>query len=76
MSYYCRKQVQTKKIVMLRTALHSYSKRQYPDRQPLLDLDVDSVAPDLVVEPNWIEYIHGKDPVLEAVIRRIRSARR
>ena len=56
-------------------AFHAYSKKEYPDRWPyLLDLDVDSVAPDIFVEPSWDEYIHGKDPVLEAVAKKIRRA--
>lgn len=56
---------------------HSYSKREYPDRRPyLMDLDVDSVAPDIVVEPSWSDYIQGKDPVMDAVAKRIRRTRR
>jgi hypothetical protein len=56
---------------------HSYSKREYPDRRPyLMDLDVDSVAPDIVVEPSWSDYIQGKDAVLDAVAKRIRRTRR
>jgi hypothetical protein len=58
-------------------AFHSYSKREYPDRQPyLLDLDVDSIMPDVVVEPSWDDYIRGKDPVLDIVAARIRRMRR
>jgi hypothetical protein len=41
-----------------------------------MDLDVDSVAPDIVVEPTWSDYVHGKDPVMDAVAKRIRRARR
>ncbi|MGH9871917.1 MAG: hypothetical protein ACRD9S_05545 [Pyrinomonadaceae bacterium] len=67
----------SKLTVHYANAFHAYSKREYPDRRPyLLDFDVDSVAPDAMVEPSWTEYIQGKDPVLEAVIKRIRSARR
>lgn len=58
-------------------AFHAYSKREYPDRRPyLLNLDVDSVAPDVAVEPSWADYIRGKDPVLDAVAKRIRRTRR
>jgi hypothetical protein len=63
----------SKLTVHYANAFHAYSKREYPDRRPyLLNLDVDSVAPDLMVEPSWNEYIQGRDPVLEAVIRSIR----
>lgn len=58
-------------------AFHAYSKREYPDHRPyLLDLDVNSVMPDVVVEPSWADYIGGKDPVFDAVAERIRRARR
>jgi hypothetical protein len=59
------------------SAFHAYSKREYPDHRPyLLDLDVDSVTPDVLVEPSWADYIEGKDPVLDAVAERIRRMRR
>jgi hypothetical protein len=55
---------------------HAYSKREYPDRRPyLIDLDVESVAPDIKVEPSWSDYVRGKDPVFEAAARRIRRSR-
>lgn len=53
-------------------AFHGYSKRAYPDREILNDYDVDSVAPDVTVEPSWSDYLAGKDPLLEAVLKRIR----
>jgi len=66
----------SKLTVHYANAFHSYSKREYPDRRPyLVDFDVDSVAPDVVIEPTWTEYIQGRDPVLDAVEKRIRSAR-
>ncbi len=56
---------------------HAYSNREYPDRRPyLLDLNVDSVRPDVVVEPSWTDYIQGRDPVLDTVAERIRRTRR
>lgn len=55
---------------------HSYSRREYPDRRPyLLDLDVDSVSPDIAVEPTWADYVQGKDPVFEAVTKSLRRKR-
>ena len=53
-------------------AFHGYSKRAYPDREILNDHDVDSVAPDVIVEPSWSDYIAGKDPLLEVVFKRIK----
>src|SRR6185503_11033000 len=62
----------SKLTVHYANAFHAYSKREYPERRPyLLDLEVDSVKPDVEVEPSWTEYIEGKDPVLEAVTKRI-----
>ena len=55
-------------------AAHAYSKREYPDRQPYVeDYDVDSIAPDVMIEPSWTDYIHGRDPVFEVVAKRIRG---
>jgi len=59
----------SKLTVHYANAFHAYSKREYPDRQILLDLDVDSVAPDVVVEPSWAQYMQGKDPVLVCCLR-------
>lgn len=54
-------------------AFHAYSQREYPRNRPyFLDLEVDSIAPNVLVEPTWEDYISGKDPVLEAVSRQIR----
>ncbi|HEX5706090.1 MAG TPA: hypothetical protein VFX96_02260 [Pyrinomonadaceae bacterium] len=58
-------------------AFHSYSRREYPAHRPyVLDLDVASVAPDVLVEPSWADYIRGRDPVLDAVAARITASRR
>jgi len=47
---------------------HAYSKREYPENKPyLMDLDVESLAPDAAVEPRWDDYASGRDPVIEAV---------
>ena len=50
-------------------ALHAYSRRAFPDREPLHDFNIDSLAPDITVEMDWSEYIAGKDPVMEVVGR-------
>ena len=52
-------------------ALHAYSTRAFPDREPIHDYNVDSVAPDISVETSWNDFIAGNDPVLEAVRKRI-----
>ncbi|HSS01177.1 MAG TPA: hypothetical protein VLM79_29165 [Kofleriaceae bacterium] len=49
-------------------AFHAYSKRPYPDREPVLDLDVDSLAPARAIEPTWDDYIAGEDPVYAAAL--------
>ena len=49
-------------------AFHAYSTRPYPDRDPVLDLDVESLAPMVTVEPSWDDYLAGADPVYEAAL--------
>lgn len=47
---------------------HGHSKREYPERRPyFLDLDVDTLASDLPVEPTWADYAAGSDPALELI---------
>jgi hypothetical protein len=49
---------------------HGHSKRKYPGREPyFLDLNADSLEPDLPVEPTWEDYAAGKDPALESIER-------
>jgi hypothetical protein len=58
-------------------AFHAYSKREYPDRRPYyLDLDVDSIAPDVLVDSTWADYIHGRDPAMDAIAARLRASER
>lgn len=49
-------------------AFHAYSKKPYPDREPVLDLDVESLEPVRIVEPSWDDYIAGADPVYDAAL--------
>lgn len=63
----------SKLTVHYANGFHGYSKRAYPDREILNDYDVDSVAPDIAVEPSWSEYIAGRDPVLEVVRKKIKT---
>jgi len=64
----------SKLTVHYANGFHGYSRRSYPDRDTLFDLDVDSVAPDIKLEPSGSEYIAGKDPVLELVGKKINKA--
>jgi hypothetical protein len=54
---------------------HNYSRREYPARTPYLKSAVDSVQPEVSIEPSWSDYIEGKDPVLNAVAERLHIAR-
>lgn len=58
----------SKLTVHYANALHAYSTRAYPDRDPVHDFNVESVAPDITVEISWSDYIAGRDPMLEAVM--------
>ena len=63
----------SKLTVHYANAAHAYSKRDYPERRPYVeDYDVDSIAPDVIVEATWDDYIKGRDPALEAIAKRIR----
>ncbi len=51
-------------------AFHGYSTRKYPEREPFHeDLDVATLAPDVLVLPTSREYLGGSDPLLDALIR-------
>ena len=55
---------------------HNYSQKDYPANKPyFLDLNVASIAPDLLVEPTWADYSAGRDPVLAAAIARIQRSK-
>jgi hypothetical protein len=56
----------SKLTVHYTNGFHGYSKREYPERKPyFLDLDVDTLEPDVRVEPTWTDYVSGRDPVME-----------
>ena len=55
---------------------HAYSQRDYPAFKPYFsDLNVATLAPDMVVEPTWPDYLTGLDPVLDAAVARILKRR-
>jgi hypothetical protein len=58
------------------SGFHAYSKRRYADRQIFVDLDVDSLKPEIVVEPSWSDYIKGTDVAWLAIVRRLDSVLR
>jgi hypothetical protein len=56
----------SKLTVHYANGFHGYSKRDYPERKPyFLDLDVDTLEPDVRVEPTWMDYRSGRDPAME-----------
>jgi len=58
-------------------AFHAYSQREYPRFRPYFaDLNVASLEPEVVVEPSWVDYASGRDPVFEAAATRIREGGR
>lgn len=49
---------------------HKYSQRDYPSLKPYyFELQVASLAPDVVVETTWDDYKAGRDPLYAAVRR-------
>ena len=45
-----------------------------PENRPYYeDMSVESVAPDVLVEQSWDDYINGRDPALDAVIRYVKK---
>ncbi len=52
---------------------HSLSRVERPEFEPYLwtDLDLDDLDPDVVVRPSSRDYLSGRDPVLETIIREI-----
>jgi hypothetical protein len=62
----------SKLTVHYSNGFHSYSTRDYPERKPyVLDLDLDTLAPDFPVETTWADYLQGKDPAMELIEREI-----
>jgi hypothetical protein len=57
------------------SGFHAYSTRRYPDRQIFVDLDVDSLKPDIAAEPSWSDYIEGTDVALRAIVERLNATR-
>jgi hypothetical protein len=55
----------SKLTVHYTNGFHGYSKREYPERKPyFLDLDVDTLEPDVRVESTWTDYLSGRDPAM------------
>jgi hypothetical protein len=51
---------------------HRYSLKEYPANRPYyFQLNVASLDPAIRVEPTWSDYVAGRDPVLDAVLRRL-----
>ena len=53
-------------------AFHRYSTKDYPDNRPyFMELRVPSLDPDMRVEPDWEDYLAGRDPLLAAIAQRL-----
>ena len=64
----------SKLTVHYSNGFHGYSKREYPERKPyFLDLDVDTLEPDVRVEPAWADYASGRDPAMEQIEAEMRA---
>jgi hypothetical protein len=60
----------SKLTVHYANAAHRYSDRDYPERKPYFyELVVGNLDPDMPIETTWKDYISGKDPVLDAIVR-------
>ena len=70
---FCRAQEQTDEpLAAYANGFHSYSRREYPERKPYyLDMDVDSVEPDILVQASSRDWLAGRDAELEAVLRAV-----
>lgn len=47
---------------------HRYSGADCPDENYCLQLEIDSLAPDIPLSPTWSDYIAGRDAVLDRII--------
>jgi hypothetical protein len=66
----------SKLTVHYSNGFHGYSKRDYPERKPyFLDLDVDTLEPDVRVELTWDDYRSGRDPAMEWIEGEMQKAR-
>lgn len=66
----------SKLTVHYSNGFHGYSKREYPERKPyFLDLDVDTLEPDIRVELTWTDYVNGRDPAVEKIEDEMQQAR-
>lgn len=60
----------SKLYVHYANGFHAYSRKEYPDLKPYFaNLDVDTVAPDVLVPMTWEAYRRGEDPALTTAIR-------
>lgn len=60
----------SKLYVHYANGFHTYSSKDYPDFKPYFsDLNVDTVAPDVLVRMTWDQYLLGEDPALQAALR-------
>lgn len=59
----------SKLYVHYANGFHTYSRKDYPEFKPYFgDLDVDTVAPNVLVLMTWDEYVRGEDPALQKAL--------
>jgi hypothetical protein len=60
----------SKMRINVSTGFHSYSKIAYPQykEQLYLNLDIDTLEPDIPIEMTFDDYVNGRDPVLDAAV--------
>jgi hypothetical protein len=59
----------TKLTLHYANGFHTYSPRDYPQFRPYAyDLNVENLAPAIVVEPTIDQYLAGKDPAMTAIL--------
>ncbi len=53
---------------------HRYSGGPCPDENYCLQVDIDTLDPDIPQSPSWDDYLNGRDPALESIIADLASA--
>ena len=54
------------------TGFHSYSKIAYPQYADMvfLNLDIDTLEPDIIIRMTYAEFVAGRDPIMESILAR------
>jgi hypothetical protein len=57
--------------VDFQTVLHSYSAAPCPRDVSCVDMEIQTLAPEIPVATSWADYASGRDPVLEAALQHL-----